>query len=336
MGARNISISGGENHGIISCNIYNCAADGIWIAGGDRNKLVPCNHYAINNHIHHFGRLSRTYKPAIQLYGVGIRAEHNLIHDAPHSAILYWGNNHLIQYNEIYNVCNESDDCGAIYSGRDWGGRGHIIKHNFVHNIKSSFPSKEYLGAHAVYLDDCLCGNIVCGNVFYKVMGRAVMNGGGRDNIIENNIMAKCGSAIFTDRRGVAWIGVRFNLHKRIEEFDYKKPPWSTAYPKLARIMDEGYEQAKEPKGNIVKCNIGWQNQRWLEENTLGGPGGFKFFKFENNMEDRNPLFVDEENLNLSLQNNSPAYTIEGFKRIPFEKIGLYRDNLRTVLPERN
>ena len=46
----------------------------------------------------------------------------------------------------------------------------------------------------------------------------------------------------------------------------------------------------------------------------------------EDNIEDQDPLFVDEKNLNLALRDDSPAYDIPGFQRIPFEKIGLIRD----------
>jgi hypothetical protein len=39
-------------------------------------------------------------------------------------------------------------------------------------------------------------------------------------------------------------------------------------------------------------------------------------------MEDQDPHFVDEQNLNLALRDDSPAYSLRGFQRIPFDRIG--------------
>ena len=58
--------------------------------------------------------------PAIELQGVGNRADHNLIHDAPHWAISFGGNEHVMELNEIYDVCQETGDVGVFYTGRDW------------------------------------------------------------------------------------------------------------------------------------------------------------------------------------------------------------------------
>jgi hypothetical protein len=250
---------------------------------------------------------------------------HNLLHDAPHSAILFGGNEHLIEFNEIHNVCLESDDAGSLYCGRDWGIRGNIIRYNFFHHIDSELEGSH--GVHAVYLDDCASGLKVFGNVFYDISGRGVMCGGGRDNQIINNIFVKCGSAHFTDRRGKVWVvdepGDSWNLLEKIKRYNYTEPPWSTAYPKLAKIMDDGYEMAKEPEGCVISTNIGWKNEKWLEENCLGACDGFDFYTIENNLKDVDPHFVNEDELNLELQDDSPAYSLPGFETIPFDTIGL-------------
>ncbi len=97
--------------------------------------LTPAGHYAENNHIHHYARWNRMYSPAISISGVGNRAAHNLIHDAPHQAIDFGGNDHVIEFNEIHDVCYESNDAGAIYSGRNWTMRGTVIRYNFMHHL---------------------------------------------------------------------------------------------------------------------------------------------------------------------------------------------------------
>ncbi len=325
MRGNGIEISG-TNHGVEHCTVQGIGQTGVAVSGGDRATLTPGNNFVRNCTIHNFGRWQRTYAPAIRLNGVGNIAANNRLYDAPHSAILFNGNEHHIELNEIYGVCYEVDDAGSIYAGRDWGLRGNIIKNNFFHDIESHLTGSN--GVHAVYLDDCASGITVIGNVFYRISGRAIMCGGGRDNTMDNNVIAKCGSAHFTDRRGKAWMDkdASWKLLDKIKRYNYTQPPWSERYPRLAHILDNGYDQAKEPEGCIIARNIGWKNKRWLEKNCLGDCGGFDFYTFQDNIEDQDPRFVDEANLNLALRDDSPAYSIPGFKRIPFEKIGPQKD----------
>ncbi|MEA3364205.1 MAG: right-handed parallel beta-helix repeat-containing protein, partial [Candidatus Hydrogenedentes bacterium] len=86
-----VSISGGTNHGVIGCDIYQMGGGGISINGGDRTTLTPANHFAENNHIHDYSRWYRVYHSGIHISGVGNRASHNLIHDAPHMGMGFGG-----------------------------------------------------------------------------------------------------------------------------------------------------------------------------------------------------------------------------------------------------
>jgi hypothetical protein len=127
--------------------------------------------------------------------GVGIRVTHNLIHDCPHIAILYWGNDMVIEHNEIYSVCMETGDAGAIYSGRDVSYRGNRVCHNFIHHLGGVG-----LGTMGVYNDDGLSGTLMEDNFFLEV-GRAVFMGGGVDYVVKNNVFVKCYPAITVDSR---------------------------------------------------------------------------------------------------------------------------------------
>ena len=82
--------------------------------GGDRATLTPGGHLVENCRIHDFGRIDRTYTPAIQLEGVGHRVAHNLMYDGPSSAMRIEGNDHLIEFNEVHSMVRESDDQGAM------------------------------------------------------------------------------------------------------------------------------------------------------------------------------------------------------------------------------
>jgi hypothetical protein len=233
-----VSISGGAGHGVVGCDIYDIGAGGIGLSGGDRKTLTPAGHYAENNHVHHYARWKRMYSPAVSLHGVGNRVSHNLMENAPHQAISFGGNDHVIEFNEMHSVCYESNDAGAIYSGRDWTMRGTVIRHNYLHHIKG-FRGRGCVG---VYLDDMYCGTVIYGNLFYRVV-RAAFIGGGRDNTIENNIFVECPRAVHIDNRAMGWASgsVEGTMKKRLEAMPYQEPPWTERYPKLVGIWEDGW-----------------------------------------------------------------------------------------------
>jgi len=318
-GRHAISMSGSES-GVVGCDIYATAGGGIFLEGGDRRTLTPAKLYADNNHIHHFSCWDRVYEPGVSLGGVGNRASHNLIENAPHMAIGFSGNDHLIEFNEIHSVCYESNDAGAIYAGRDWTMRGTIIRNNYFHHI-NGFEGRGCVG---VYLDDQFSGTEVCGNVFYKVT-RAAMIGGGRDCTIENNIFVDCVPATHVDARGLGWAasggdGMRASLRS----MPYTKTPWNTRYPQMVSILKDN---PMAPKGNVIARNI-CVGGRWGDFEDKAKP----LVRFQDNLLDKDPLFVDAAHQNFQLQDDSPAYKV-GFKRIPIEKIGLYQDELRASWP---
>jgi hypothetical protein len=160
-----------------SCDVFNLGRGGISLNGGDRQSLTPAKNLAENNHIHHFGIFQRTYAPGIGANGCGQTARHNRIHDAPHNAVLYGGNEHLFERNEVYRVVMETGDAGAFYSGRDWTSQGNVLRNNYIHDLGSGHA--EHVNTLGIYLDDCDCGDTLVGNVFYRA-GRAIMIGGGR------------------------------------------------------------------------------------------------------------------------------------------------------------
>ncbi|MBK7710932.1 MAG: right-handed parallel beta-helix repeat-containing protein [Bacteroidales bacterium] len=167
----------------------------------------------------------------------------------PHMAIGFLGNDHVIEYNEIDSACYESNDAGAIYTGRNWTMRGNLIQYNYLHDI-SGFEGKGCVG---IYLDDAFSSADIIGNVFRNVT-RAMMIGGGRDNNVLNNIFVNCTPSIHVDARGLGWMR---NEHipgwiKEAQDsgtilgIAYNKPPYSVKYPKLSGILDD---EPRAPKG---------------------------------------------------------------------------------------
>lgn len=327
----------GNNITVLNSEIYDSGGGGIIASGGHRPSLTPGNILIENCHIHSFGVWNRTYNPGVDIRGVGNTIRNCEISNAPHAAIIFYGNNHIIEKNKIHNVCSETDDSGAIYTSRDWALHGNVIRFNYIFDIQSDHeksPIQTYdNGVHAIYLDDCASGIHVYGNIFNNISGRAIMSGGGRDIKIHSNIIMNSASAHFSDRRGLVRIKHddgknldvinSWDLKRKIEQLNYTKPPFSTAFPTLASIMDEGFEKAKEPMGCEIIANIGFNNKRWLEHNCNGKCGAFDFYTMKDNIENEDPQFIDNNDLLKGLKKTSPVNKINGFIQIPFKSIGI-------------
>ena len=322
LGGYGVKISGATDSGVVGCDIYQTGDGGIALSGGDLKTLTPARLFATNNHIHHYGRWNRMYKAAIHLHGVGNSATHNLIHNAPHMAITFGGNDHTIAFNEIHSVCYESNDAGAIYAGRSWTMRGTIIANNYLHHI-NGFRGRGCVG---VYLDDMFCGTKIVGNVFYKVT-RAAFIGGGRDNTVANNIFVDCPRALHIDSRAMGW--AKYHVEGWVKEgrekgtqrgIHFMKPPYSTRYPQLLKILDD---EPFAPKGNVVERNI-FVGERWNDVDARAR----RYVVMRNNLVGTDPRFVRKPPASFELRKDSPAWKL-GFKRIPVEKIGLYKDEYR-------
>lgn len=168
--------------------------------------------------------------------GVGCRAAHNLLHDAVHEPLGFDGNDHVVKYNEVRDVCLEADDSGAIHHGRDWTWRGNSIGYNFFHHIGDG----NSIGNMGVYLDDMQCGTDVRGNVLYRIH-RAVLAGSGRDNVFENNLIIDCDTSFGIDNRAMGWAGyhVDTTMKRLLNKVAYKEEPWRSRYPKLVNIWED-------------------------------------------------------------------------------------------------
>jgi hypothetical protein len=261
LGDNAIAIDGGAATGVLSCDIHDVALGGIKLGGGDRATLTPAGNFATNNHIHDYSGWVRTGQYAIWLSGVGNRADHNLIHDAPHEAISIAGNDHVVEFNEIFGVCRETGDAGAIHTGRNWTWRGNVIRHNYFHDLHG--PGLH--GVMAVYLDDWASGFTVYGNVFFRA-GRSVLIGGGRDNLVENNIFVEGAPSVHVDARGLGWAKYYFDgttptLYQTFDEVNAAAPPYSEKYPELKTLRED---EPALPKHNSIVRNVSFGG-RWLD-----------------------------------------------------------------------
>ncbi len=316
-----IGINNGRYHGVKSCHVHSIGGTGITVGGGDSVTLTPSGHFVENNHLHNFARNNLAYRPAIRLSGVGQRVAHNEIHDAPHAGILYGGNNHLFEYNNIYDIAKITGDVGAFYSGRNWTTRGHVIRYNLMH----SMPGRQ--GAHGVspvYFDDGNSAAEAYGNVIHGTADRAVLIGGGHHIDVVNNLFIECDTPVGLDDRLLNWAAHHVpNLRSGLEGV-VDRPAWLAAYPELADIL------TREPEPQVPHNNSIVNNLFYQSGNNRIASSALPYTEIEGNLETNNdPGFADPSRFDFSIPRDSWLFRqAPQIERIPFEHIGIYADDV--------
>lgn len=316
-----IEISGGSNHGILSCDIYSMGRAGAGARGGDRKTLTPGRHFVENCHIHDIGRIDRTCTPGVHLNGVGNRMAHNCVHDVSACAVSLGGNDNVVEYNEITRVVQEPDDQGAADMWGDPLTHGNVYRYNYWHHIgdwqrPTGGPE---LGRGGIRLDDAISGILIYGNVFYRASSGTVFGfggvqiHGGKDNILDNNVFVDCEYAIsftaWTDRR---W---RNFVSKSLDSPAIDRKLFLARYPELARLSEDANR-------NTIARSLVVQCRKFLHEDS------HKNQLFNNLVTAEDPGFRDAGHEDFQLSDTSAATQI-GLRPIPMQEIGLYDDAFR-------
>ncbi|CAG7658847.1 X2-like carbohydrate binding domain-containing protein [Paenibacillus allorhizosphaerae] len=322
MGGYAVKINGGKNNGVYGSSIYSMGNGGVYLNGGNFTTLTPAGNYADNNDIYNYARIKLTYTSAVELNGVGNRATHNKMHDAPHLAMQFRGNDHLMEYNEIYDVVKETADASAIYSGRSFVWRGNVIRYNYFHDIVASDLR---VSTATIYLDDYMSGVEMRGNVFYKIGKQAFKLANGRENVVENNIVIDTGTSIaFMTRDYKPGEKNYISLMSKFDQVPYQSDIWSQRYPTLPNILND---DPLLPKRNVVRNNV------IINSGSITGDSrNMQLGTFANNVSFANKDdlgFVDPANGNFQLKDDSLIFSrIPEFQQIPFAEIGIKASGL--------
>ena len=325
----------GYRSGVQSCDIYNVGEGRVYVSGGDKKKLVPSENFIVNNHLHDYAVLKAMYSPAVDVgFGgqpngggftdaVGIRVANNLIHDAPRDAVLVSGQDNLYELNEIFNCGFGSGDVGAFYSWLDWTIRS-TIRYNYIHDTVGG-----------VNPDDGAAGNTVFGNVFSGPR-TGVWIASGPDHTAVNNIFIKGEGPVFgMDDRGVArGYATNSRLRKAVMDINPAAPPWSVRFPEMTNLLASHPELPLRAKfeRNVVVMQTGEPFALKMGERSQADTN--LFVARENFVTATDPGFVDAANGNFSLKPDSVVFQkIPGFQPIPFDKMGLFKDEYRRTLP---
>ncbi len=318
-----VSLTNCTNCGITNSHIYQNGAGGIGVSGGSTTTLAPGGNIISGNSIHDYALEKRSYSAAVRLGGVGNTVSGNRIYNAPHLAIHFSGNDHEISDNEIYNVLQEADDSGAVYSMRLKTNRGTRIVNNYFHDISSGISGTSH-GVYCVYLDDMLDGTTVARNVFANITGDAVMINGGRDNQVTDNICVDVSksvvrlTAVGTNPNYGYAVNDKFLANSDLASGRHLTEPYAK-YTHLANILDDDPLRAKY---NIVKRNVCCRSGdirytdyagTTLDEIAVNNDISPSF------VTDTDPGFTDAASGDFSLRNDSVVYEtfpdFAGFKK---------------------
>ena len=246
-GSKNAVKVKGYNNLVSSCDFHDLGGQGLSLGGGDRTTLTKSDSVVENCYFEKTGQISRTNCSALYLDGCGVTARRNTITDVPHLALSFGGNDHVIEYNDIYNcLTDNAGDAGVIYTGGSLAVMGTVVRKNYIHDSNS--------GLGGVYWDNWLSGQIVDGNVFENI-DRALLIHGGVCNAFKNNIVinALYGAQV----RGRARMQAKTITYKNssgqsITE-DVKFNMWDTA-PLLRENLGTPY--GYNPYGNVFLCTL--------------------------------------------------------------------------------
>ncbi len=342
-----VTLRDGVGHQVVGCDIHHVGAGGIDMRGGDRKTLTPANYLARNNHIHHTSEIKRNYAAPLTLYGVGMRAAHNLIHHIPHIAVLYGGNDLTVEYNDIYWCLYETSEAGVFYTGRNWTYRGNVIQYNYIHHINDRIEGSP-TGCNVAHLDDCVSGNTYRGNILFRV-GRGISICGGPWNVADNNLFIDCMVGVALSARGLHW----WTWHRRPDGTVYaidtrtgregcsllsrlKRVPWNrapyTKYPGMADLLK--LEPLGAPHGCRITRNISINGPVMKVDRDVK-PEWATIERNWNGPTDGDPGIVAPYKGDYRFKPGAPALAKTGFEPIPFDKIGLVNDGTRRSWPVR-
>ncbi len=340
-----------RNCGAVSCDFYDIPnATRLYGGAFTANSIEYGNNFIENCHFTQI-HSKDFYGKACGMNGAGNKFKNNLIHNMNGQPVTHAGFDHEISLNEVFNVGIEEGDGGAFYTGASVWSYGNVIKHNFVHHIMSV---PKLLGRAAFFSDDYDGGEIVTENVVYKGGWEAIKMNKGGGHTITKNVVMECyrgirqgdgGSAGYNSAinflindplsnskanylgRMLKTIGIpgwesgltADNWNSRVEQF------WRDRYPFMNTVFNK-YDA--NDKMNAYECRF-YENL-FYSNNTdiLGGPT----VAIRDSRAIGLDLFVDPGVMNFSFKSPRPAYA----PNIPFNNIGLYQDEYRCGMPDKN
>lgn len=161
-----------------SCDFYDFGVGGIiFDRCGIRQNLTNSGCAVINCDMNEMTVVSTCYKPGVLFRNsCGLLLSHNRFRNAAHQCLLFEHVNEImIEYCEIANCALDTDDCSAVYWGRDPSDLGITLRNNYLHDIGNE--EADY-SVGALYIDDGACAPHIYNNIFYNcgILSKARMD----------------------------------------------------------------------------------------------------------------------------------------------------------------
>jgi hypothetical protein len=217
VGGNAIYVEGYGLKNVVQGNeIAHAGSCGIGVVGAKDRKdevRMPIGTEIADNHIHHCGEFDKVAPGVFCGASIGTAIRHNQIEYMPHHGINlgasgYGGN--LVEYNRLRYCCMRNYDIGvincwmedntdpggdeALLIERDAARSGHVFRYN---HISDTSGRRQAADTHSctigIYQDSHTSNCEVYGNIVECNQYRAIRVNGGRNNIIENNIVVDCG-----------------------------------------------------------------------------------------------------------------------------------------------
>ncbi|GHT31330.1 hypothetical protein FACS1894214_2550 [Planctomycetales bacterium] len=336
-----LAFNGGVKHKVLSCDFVSLGGGGIHLNSGNYKTLSAGESVIENCVVRDFSRVDRAYAPAVLVDGCGNRIAHNLFCDSPAHAIRSEGMEQIFEFNEIHSVVYESDD----QSGIDvWGNpfmRGLVIRYNYWHHIGSG---RNVAGQSGIRLDDMISSVQMYGNVFFRSSGGhfgGVQIHGGKDNVVDNNLMIDCQYAVsfspWGEKRWLDMLDNNFGKRARETGFNPDSEVYRNKYSDYAELRqnaDRNFILRNAAIGCTQFARNGGRNV--LLENAMLPwlPDLFTETKGMSKIgENRVPADARKVRQRLSIPKDSPLYDFLGIEPLPLPNMGTYIDGIRTEQP---
>ncbi len=310
FGGDALHVNSSENVTIESCRFETLGHTGMNLSGGDRRTLKSSGYVVNNTIVKDISLFRHTYEPALIFHGCGLSVSHCEFSGSSSSAMRIEGNDVVIEYCHFHDLVKESDDQGALDMFYNYGYRGNVIRFNLWENIRGG----SIHGSAGVRLDDMISGQSIYGNIFNNVGGvhfGAVQIHGGKDNLVENNVIYNCNfGGSFSPWGQARWDEAltREEVQKKIHgEVDIDSSLYKERYPELKGDIHANVDR------NIVRNNL-----------IVGCRRMFYDDKGQNYLQNNHGISIGEDPVTESLEYYlSPEVLAKyGLKPIPFKEIG--------------
>lgn len=329
----------GRNSAVKNNLVHDVGSNGIAVAGGDYANRISCGIEVVNNHVYKAAQIERSYKSGILLgaQSVGIKVSHNEVHDMPHAAMIVYGPDHTIEYNDIYDAVQEFHDMDAVYLNVNqypWE-RNVVFRRNYIHDFGQQTFTEKQMNVAGIRSDNNGNGLQVMENVFRNI-GYQNANGirgicaQGIDNVVKNNIFVDVSGTYegaHTYNPDAKWDLTSDSVKGIYEQWKIYSPKYSEKNPEVAKFYDHhfaAYEKNNIFKDNLVvnmKFPLGTAN---AEVKAQGFMGSDQLIDATGNLVMKeDPGFVNYAGGDFGLKPDSSVYKqIKDFPEIDFENIG--------------